>query len=273
MHLLYCDETNLDKRLGDFLIYGGMVVEGATAKDFSVEIDNLRLRHRVPRDYRLKFNPGPSGFSHLEFVALKRDIFQIAHQFGARLIVYLTLHDIAVDPDEARRFGINAVCYNFDFILKRFGGSGLVLIDRFNDAGNAIDAHLRDKFTVGVTGMPYTSEMRLANIVGFHYSCVGQSHFPSLVDVVLGSLRFAVNAHTRRQTEYLGTAAELLQLLGPLFWRPDGQGVVPKLGFTFSPQVIRAEKYLKKYNDLKEFLERNGVSIGHEVGSTLASWS
>lgn len=67
MHLFYCDETNLEEQADDFLIYGGLIIEGSTAKRFSEEIDELRARHRVPRDYRLKFNPGPEGFTHEQF--------------------------------------------------------------------------------------------------------------------------------------------------------------------------------------------------------------
>ena len=110
MHLLYCDETNLEERAGDFLIYGGLIFDGATAKEFSIAIDELRERHGVPRDYQLKFNPGPEGFSHPQFVALKQELLQLAAHFGARLVVYVILHDIAVDPDTARRNGINTVC-------------------------------------------------------------------------------------------------------------------------------------------------------------------
>jgi len=265
MHLFYCDETNLEKRTGDFLIYGGLIVDGATAKDFSAAIDELRARHGVPRGYRLKFNPGPEEFTHEQFIAFKQELIELTARFGNRLVVYVILHDIATDPDTARRNGINTVCYHFDCILNRLGGAGLVLIDRFNDEGNAIDAHLRDKFTVGITGLPYKSEMRLANISGFHYSAIGQSHFPSIVDVTLGSLRLAINAHTRDTAGLLGTANTLLGLLSPLFWRQNAAEPVPELGFQFSPKVIRAAIYRDKYQKLKDFLEAAGIATHQEI--------
>lgn len=265
MHLFYCDETNLEDRAGDFLIYGGLIVNGATAKEFSAEIDELRTRHGVPRDYRLKFNPGPEGFTHEQFIALKQEVLEVASRFGARLVVYVILHDIATNPDAARRNGINTVCYHFDCILNRLGGAGLVLIDRFNDEGNAIDAHLRDKFTIGITGLPYTREMRLANICGFHYSAIGQSHFPSVLDVALGSLRLAVNAHTRETTGLMATANTLLGLLSPLFWRQNDDKRVPELGFQFSPKVIKAPKFRTKYQGLKDFLAGAGIATHQEI--------
>lgn len=265
MHLLYCDETNLEEREGDFLIYGGLLINGANVKEFSAAIDELRTRRGVPRDYRLKFNPGPEGFSHEQFIALKQEVLEVAARFEARLIVYTILHDIATNPDDARRNGINSVCYHFDCILNRLCGAGLVLIDRFNDEGNAIDAHLRDKFTIGITGLPYSPETRLSNISGFHYSAIGQSHFPSVVDVVLGSLRLAVNAHTRETTGLLTTANTLLGLLSPLFWRQNDADPVPELGFQFSPKVIKAAKYKTKYQDLKDFLAKAGIETHQKI--------
>ena len=59
MHLLYCDESNLEERAGDFLLYGGLMVDPARAGALSAAVDELRAQHGVPRDYHLKFNPGP----------------------------------------------------------------------------------------------------------------------------------------------------------------------------------------------------------------------
>jgi len=142
MHLLYCDESNLEERAGDFLLYGGLMVDGARAGDLSAAIDQIRLRHGVPRNYLLKFNPGPKGFSNEKFIALKRDVLAAAHEHGAQLLVYAVLHDIANNPDDARRKGINTVTYHFHCAMGRIkSGPGLVLIDRFNDEGNVIDQH------------------------------------------------------------------------------------------------------------------------------------
>ncbi|MBY5762563.1 DUF3800 domain-containing protein [Rhizobium leguminosarum] len=266
MHLLYCDETNLEKRSGEFLIYGGVFIDGARAKEFSLAVDALRTKHHVPREYRLKFNPGPQGFSQERFIALKQELIELAHEFDIGLIVYVILHDISVSPNLARRNGINTVCYHFDCVLHRLQSPGLVLIDRFNDEGNAVEAHLRDKFTVGLTGMPYgDGNKRLTNIVGFHYSAIGQSHFPSLVDVVLGSLRFAINAHTRNRSDYEETAVKLLTLISPLFVRLNGSESVSELGFLYSPKVIKVAKYRARYKALKLFLAAGGIDTTQEI--------
>ena len=259
MHLLYCDETNLAERGGDFLIYGGLMVEAEQALALSHALDDLRADYCVPRDYRLKFNPGPDGFSHEQFIAIKQNALEIADVHGARLLAYVILHDIARSPDEARRNGINTVCYHFQCVLNRLSSAGLVLIDRFNDEGNEIDGHLRDKFMVGLTDLPYCREMRLQSILGFHYSAVGQSHFPSVVDVALGSFRFALNAHTRGLEQNMDTARALLGLLSPLFWRAEEEEAVPELGLLFSPKIIRHTEYRGRYERLKAFLDECGI--------------
>jgi len=266
MHLLYCDESNLEERVGDFLLYGGLMVDGTKAGDLSAAMDKIRLRRGVPRDYLLKFNPGPPKFSHQQFIGLKKDVIAAACEHRVRLLVYAVLHDIANSPDDARRKGINTVTYHFHCALNRItGGTGLVLIDRFNDEGNLIDQHLRDKFMIGLTGMPYSREMRLSNIVGFHYSAVGQSHFPSILDVAVGSFRFAVNALTRQQEKNLSTARELLKSLSPLFWREAEATEVSEIGLTFSPKRIKRANYREKYQALKDFLAECGIVTAQTI--------
>ncbi|MAH15851.1 MAG: DUF3800 domain-containing protein [Sphingomonadaceae bacterium] len=265
MHLLYCDETNLEERAGDFLIYGGLMIDGDRVGDLNTAIDELRTRRGVPRDYHLKFNPGPSGMDHQDFIAFKREVIQAAHDHDAKLLVYVILHDIAVGADEARRNGINAICHHFHCALNRIAATGLVLIDRFNDAGNAIDAHLREKFSIGLRGMPYGDEMRLPTIVGYHYSAIGQSHMPSLVDVALGTLRFALNAHTRTQQNHIASARAMIELLAPLFWRENGRDEVSEIGFMFSPKIIKRAHFRQRYEDLKGFLADNGVETAQPI--------
>jgi hypothetical protein len=271
LHLLYCDESNIDKRKGDFLIYGGLMVDAEQCGNLTRAIDELRSRLLIPRDYDLKFNPGPKGFPHNVFISLKQQVLELSTAHGARLIVYVILHDIAKSPDEARRNGINTVCFHFHCILNRVGGPGLVLIDRFNDKGNVIDDHLREKFAVGLTGLPYSKEMRLPNILGFHYSTIGQSHFPSIIDVALGSLRFVLNAHTRRETKSEtksdATVRSLLSLLSPMFWREKGRFPISELGFMFSPKMIKMAHFRGQYKSLQQFLADGGIKTEQRVGA------
>lgn len=257
MELLYCDETNFEKRPGDFFVYGGLTVPAGKAMDLSARIDAIRKRLGVPRDYVLKFNPGPTGFSHPQFIELKREVVNAAVESGCLLLVNLLLHDIATSSGEARRYGINTLCYHFDCYLNRSKMAGLVLIDRFDD--RAIDGQLREKLAVGLTGpLPYSAEIKLNHIVGYHYTAIGQSHFCSLVDVVLGSLRFAINCFTQGLTQHMGSSRAILQLISPLFLR-EGQESVREISLWFSPKDVRKEAFRERYAALGRYLAENGV--------------
>jgi hypothetical protein len=78
MWLMYTDETNLEERSGDFFTYAGLAVNADKALQLSHEIDELRAKSNVPREHKLKFNPGPDGFDHDQFVALKRAVIELA---------------------------------------------------------------------------------------------------------------------------------------------------------------------------------------------------
>lgn len=135
---------------GDFVLYAGVSIPPDAAKALTESIEDTRSRHKVAPDFALKFNPGPPELSHAGFIALKEEIIIQAAKHGARMFVYVVLHDIAKDKDEARRNGINTVLYHFDCFLNRQKDQGIALIDRFNDKGNKIDNHTREKFAIGV---------------------------------------------------------------------------------------------------------------------------
>lgn len=257
MYLFYCDESNLEQRDNEFFVYGGILIPSENAKSLSQTIDELRADIRVPPDFQLKFNPGPAHLSHNQFIELKQTVIQASIEHGCKLIISLISHNIATSPDEARRMEINRVCYHFDCMLNRNESHGLVLIDRFNDG--QIDAHLREKFSTGLTGLPYSPTMRLENIIGYHYSAIGQAHFSSIVDITLGSFRFALNAHTRQQAQHLESAQAILGLLSPLFYRPYENEEISELSLSFSPKVIHAPRYLEQYQGVKDFLAGSGI--------------
>jgi len=265
MHLLYCDESNLDENAGDFLIYGGVMVSADAAASLSAEIEKIRTTAGIDRNFKLKFNPKPEGMSHIDYRDVKQAILQAAAKHDVALLTYAILHDISSSPDEARRFGINTVCYHFDCCLRALKSKGLVLIDRFNDAGNAIDAHLTEKFAIGVRFPPDDKEYRLTHVLGLHYTAVGQSHFTSLIDIALGSLRYAVNVHTRDQVAQVGSAHALLALLSPLFVRANGTQQVSEFGMLLSPKVIKSAKYRARYQALKDFLSEGGVNLQQKI--------
>lgn len=263
MHLLYCDESNLEPKDNEFFVYGGVVIEASAALPLSKAVEKIRLDSGVPKDFVLKFNPGPKHLNHQQFSALKQAVIEAARDHGCLFLTSLILHNVATSPDDARRNAINTICFHFDCYLNRPKSHGLVLVDRFDD--KQIDGHLREKFSIGLTGMPYSQEMRLERIVGYHYSAIGQSHFGSVIDIVLGSFRFAVNAFTRNETGKMQTAGALLAMMSPMFFRERSDGRVSELSLMFSPKIIKSDKYRTQYEALKSFLEQSGIAAEQEI--------
>jgi len=92
MHLLYCDESNLEEKSGVFFVYGGVSTEADAALELSREIDALRAKYKVEPDFCLKFNPGPPGLPHSEFNELKQGVLELAEtRIGVRV---KTLHPL-----------------------------------------------------------------------------------------------------------------------------------------------------------------------------------
>lgn len=263
MYLFYCDETNLDPNHSEFFVYGGIAIPAEKAKDLHEKMEDIRTNAKFGKNDTFKFNPCPDCVEYQKFVEAKEATIKAASECGCKLIVSIILHKIGKDTDEARRNEINRVVYHFDCLLNRPKTHGLVLIDRFSD--KQIDEHLRSKFSIGITGLPYSPEMRLKNIIGFHYSAIGQSHFPSIIDIVLGSLRFAVNVHSKNQQNKIDTAKLILELVEPLFYRDPLNNKIHQISLNFSPNIIRVQKYREKYESLKSFFAGSGIDAAQRI--------
>lgn len=264
MRLLYCDESNLEERPGDFLIYAGVIIPAENALALSRAIGRLRTQANIAPDARVKFAPPAAPLNHEEYKGFKASIIQAANEHGAKIIAYVVLHDIAENPDQARLYGINTLCWHFHCILNRTNEHGMILIDRFNDNGNRIDGHLREKMSNGID-IIHRGNVTLDNIIGYHYSAIGQSHFTSLSDIIVGSLRWAINVHCRGEA-HRDSALQLLGLMSPLFWREAGEVVVRDLGFCFSPFSVRAPRYHALYTSLQGFLREGGIVSSQAIG-------
>lgn len=256
MHLLYTDEVNIDPASTEFFVYAGIAIPGDSAAPLSAEVEGLRAKYGYNPGDILKFNTAerPSQISPETHRDIKRDVILEATKHGVVLFSSSILHDIATSPEEARRNEINRICFNFDCYLGRVKDVGLVLIDTFQDA--KLSGILREKFSVGLVGLPYSKTYWLRHVLGFHLSCIGSSNFCSVIDIVLGSLRYAVNE--RKNKEKHGVVNSLLTQLSPLCCRASS-GKVSELSIFLSPKVIKSKKYLETYLELHGFLTEAGL--------------
>jgi len=256
MHLLYSDETNLNPAVSEFFTYAGVAIPVQFAGQLSAAIDQLRDQYGYKPEDLLKFNvkERPAHVTADAHREIKRRVMEEAARHGVKLFASLILHKIATSPDDARRNEINRVCYHFNCYLHRVDDIGLVLIDTFQD--NMLARLLRQKFSVGLVGMPYSATLRLDRVLGFHLASIGSSNFCSVIDIVVGALRYAINA---RQTQsQLQVAQVLFSQLGPLCVK-SAAGRIEEISVFFSPKIIKASSYLKIYQDLHGYLAQNGL--------------
>ena len=263
MYLLYSDESNLEPQDSTFFIYGGIAINTEKAKDLSDDLQRIRNESGISPDFILKFKPKPNNLEHSTFNDCKKRIIQKAVERECLLFISLINHNIANTPEEARRNEINRVSFHFNSFLNRRRSSGLMLIDRFDDS--QIDAQLREKFSIGLHGLPYSDPFKLDRILGYHYSAKGQSNFGSIVDIVICSFRYAINVFCKNEEPRLETASRLLRLIAPLFYKEEGESRVSEISLFFSPKIIRAPSYRQEYEKLKEFLSNNGIITAQEI--------
>jgi hypothetical protein len=259
MRLLYADETNTDPSKGDFFIYGEVVIDCARAAELSSRLDTARVKAGLRESDDLKFdtNKRPSHVTYESYTEAKREAMAAAAECGVVLLTTFVLHAVSKSPEEARRYGINRIVYHFNCMLNwpESKDTGLALIDTFDD--KQLRSILREKFMTGVVGLPYTSRMRLTNVVGVHLTTIGSSHFASISDIALGALRFAVN--NRNESSRTPVVATLMQQLRPLFHGVKERDAVSPLGVSLDPRTIKVARYRSEYEGLRDFFATHGV--------------
>jgi hypothetical protein len=256
VYLLYSDETNFDPATSEFFTYAGLAIPDTTAGQLSAAVDALRKEFGYRPEDVLKFNTKerPSHVTPDTHREIKRRVIEKAAECEVKLFASVILHRIATSPEEARRNEINRVCYHFNCYLHGIDDYGLVLIDTFQD--NLLARFLREKFSVGLVGMPYSATLRLDRVLGFHLASIGSSNFCSVVDIVVGALRYAINA--RNSNSQLQVAQLLLAQLSPLLLL-NADGRVEEISFFFSPKTVRVPAYRQLYQELGDYLAESGL--------------
>ncbi len=93
--------------------------------------------------------------------------------------------------------------------------------------------------------------------MGFHQAQIGTSHFCSLIDILIGGLRYSVN--NRNDPKKRDTALELISQIAPLCLRESISEKVNELSVFFSQKIIEVSKYLDTYKDLHSFFTEGGM--------------
>lgn len=264
MNLFYTDDSALDPNKHTFFVYGGVEIPGENALWLHDAIERLRTKHGLKPDQALKYNPTPEGMTKESFNNLKAGIISAASKAGCKFYTTVVLHEITKkDIQKTRRWAIERMLFGFNSNLRTSKKHGIVLIDRFTD--KEMDRHILSLFSVGNKNLPYSKESRHERILGIHYSSIGQSHFCSLVDIVLGSFRLTVDLSDRKGKAAPETPTKLAKIIHPLFVTCGSKGAIAEISITFNPKVIKHSGYRAKYNELKDYLKSIGLETAQQI--------
>jgi hypothetical protein len=263
VHLLYTDEVNMKPEESEFFIYAGVSIPCDHAAALHDDVEELRGRNGYQPEDPLKFNTAErrAHVNRQQHLTAKRELMAAAANRGVKLFASFLLHNIVQggDVDEARYNEINRVCYHFDDYMQRVNDYGLVLVDTFSE--KRLNRVLCETFSIGLTNMPFSNALRLRRILGCHQATIGTSHFTSVVDVVIGAVRYAVNA----RKENPPVCENLIRQLAPLcIPSRSGNRKISDLSINFSPKQIKVKAYLEKYTELCTFLRDNGIDPQEE---------
>lgn len=262
MYLLYTDESNVNPERTEFFVYGGVAVNANQGEALCEGVAALRAKYGYRPGDVLKFNTHqrPASITPEVHRAIKQEVMELAGNHSVKLFVSVVLHDLANNPEKARRYGINTICFHFNCFLRRETDVGLVLIDTFNEG--ELREIIREKCAVGLRNMPYSKTMGLTRILGYHIAMIGGSHLCALTDIVLGALSFAINKRNDEAKAPIVTA--IMNQLAPLFLK-DSNDRVSELSLFFSPKIIAAPPFQARYERLHAFFGDHGMTPAQRI--------
>lgn len=256
MHWFVIDETNKNPKPGQFLVIGGLVLRPKQVDKVHNAIEKIRKKHGYRDGDSLKFQVAsrPAHVTIEDATRAKRAVIKKLRKFKVRMIVYVILHDIAVNKSDRERMemGLNTLVWAYHRLLSSEKTTGAMLIDR----DDAQHGHLVHLFQEGIKVGRSAPQVR-DRVVLFGMTANNSSHLSSAVDIALGGFRYCVNAASLDEEHGAHmTAKSIFRPLSRLIWGVQ-QGQIRRLGgygFLARPLDVRAARYESKYKILREKL-------------------
>lgn len=255
MYLMFTDETNnTASEQAKFFIYGGLIVPVTRIQVLSAKIEDIRINAGYSVDDCLKFdtNARPDHVSREECTEAKKRVLHSCIEEGCKFIAYFVLHQIAKnrDPRELVTWAADHVIGRFNMYLQEKDSQGICLIDSL-----PVDKqfqYLSDKFT---TGLDLPGEnLSLNRIQVFGATVINASQISSAMDIVLGSLRYAVNDPANKEA-----AKSMMEDVARMMWYREHQGekYLGDRGVILRPKLnnIEVEAYRQGYQTLTDYLQ------------------
>ncbi|MDF7809633.1 DUF3800 domain-containing protein [Pontiellaceae bacterium B12219] len=257
MKLIFTDETNQQPDgKTEFFIYGGCVIDCDDLADIGEKISKIKADNNIPKDERLKFSYSKkSSFTYAEHKAAKEQLIDLCVDNKVVCIVCVALHKIAKngDPKNLQKMCSNTVFDKYDTYLMRKSDQGAVIVD--NWPHDDVYSHLESSLNTGVHYENGTVN-KLSNVLFYAQSGIRVCEFNSIVDVMIGGLRYVINNRDKTDAPKAMLPKIVKCLWGAENAKKDGHYPVIDAGFNLSPREVGHPPYKEKYEDLINHLNK-----------------
>lgn len=245
-YLLYADETNdQPSNEAKFFIYGGLIVPTERLATLNMKLEAIRQIHGYKTGDVFKFNSRsrPVYVTKSSHASAKNSVLETCNELGCKFIATLTHHSIA-QQEKRLEWGANTVLLRFDAFLNWHDERGMCFLDGFANPAK-MKAYMTEKFTIGLR-FPDGTTKRLKRVEQYAATWQQLSHACSASDIVLGALRYSVNASAGDKTAGL-LFRRVARLLA---WGKQNKRIADLLQFQPSIDKIRVQRYRDDYNAL-----------------------
>lgn len=256
---MYADEADQDGKR-EYLIYAGVFIPVTEAASLSRSIESIRFKSGFKTRDDLKFSSGtkPESITREQHTEAKSKILEAALTHKCVVCCYVTPHSIAKGSthEDRLKFGINTLLQKFDEFLRSVrADGGIAFFVATRDFRQ--DRYLRE---VQTEGLKFSDQRkRLSKVLAIHQSMDGQSHFTSLADIIVGSLRFVFNEPDK---DKVGVA--LMKQLSRILWAEVDKAGVRRLGekgICIRPKKISVIGYSA---DIQSTIDRLNSYLSHQ---------
>lgn len=261
MYLFASDETNKNPVPGTFFIYGGVVLTQQQAAVLSARVAEIRLKYGyLPGDsFKFAVRQTPKHVSAARAKLAKAEVVRVLEGIGARMIVYVVLHDIGINKSDRERMemALNVVALRYHDLLRRESEVGTMQIDRADEH----HGHLAYLFQHGVAAQGWAVPLA-DRILSFNMTSDNASHVSSAADIALGAFRYCVNTAGGQGREEV--AKEMFPPIARMIWgvKEGSRFVLDGHGYNPYPREIRSPAFRAKCDDLADALVTFGGGDG-----------
>jgi hypothetical protein len=249
MYLLLTDETNKQRTVTKFFVYGGVFIPTKNIPELSKRVERIRLEAGYLKSDTFKYssNSRPRHISREKFNDAKSKVIDASLKSDVLLSAYVFLHAIGKRTKEKElvNYGANTILGNFNRFLTKRDTHGICALDRMPYATDKSFQFIETKFRRGLLFDNGRTEKNLDRIHLYSYTSEGASHLASITDILVGSFGYCINVEVNSVVE------NIFPKLVKLFWAEEvgGNRRVNGYGLQLRPQNI-ASQYSFQYTDL-----------------------